>query len=153
MGGTSEQAASFINSTLLASDHIPFLHISDVILTAHTPGGVVDVVPKVEIPGMGLLPTKENSRVCTVLARAGDLCFCLFASLSVVKVVLKICMRSVLEGVDVNNGNRTSRSLDNQPGTKRTIYFVGVMTPFLRRITRDWTSFSRTSGDRFACCS
>lgn len=70
------------------------------------------MVPKLEIPGMGLFPTKENSRVCTVLARAGDLCFCLFASLRVVKVVLKICMRRVLDGVEVSNGNRTSRSLN-----------------------------------------
>ena len=110
--GTSEQAASFISSTLLASDHILFLHISEVILTAHTPGGVVDLVPKVEIPGIGLLPTNENNKVCTVLANAEDLCFCLFASLRVVKVVLKMFMRSVLEGVEVNNGNRISRSLN-----------------------------------------
>ena len=82
------------------------------ILTAHTPGGVLDVVPKLVMPGIGLFPTKENNRVCTVLARVGDLCFCLLASLSVVNVVLKICMRRVLDGVEVSSGNKISRSLN-----------------------------------------
>lgn len=58
-----------------------------------------------------MFPTKENKRVCTVLARVGALCFCLFASFRVVRVVLKICMRRVLDGVEVSNGNRISRSL------------------------------------------
>jgi hypothetical protein len=135
---TSEHAASFINSTLLASFHIPFLHISEVILTAHTPGGVVLVEPKLEVPEIGLFPTNENRRVCTVRFSVGDLCFCLFASFSVVIVVLKICNWRDLDGVAVRRGRRISSNL------------FGDRTPFFRRMTRHCTNFARTSGLRLA---
>ena len=138
---TSEQAVSFINSTLLASFHMPFLHISDVILTAQTPGGVLLVEPRFEMPGMGLFATNENSRVWTVRFNVGDLCFCLLASLRVVIVVLKMFMRRDLEGVAVRRGNKISRSR------------VGDITPFFLRMTRHCTNFSRTSGLRLAWCS
>jgi len=110
-GGTSEHAASFINSTLRASLQIPFRHISEVIRTAHTPGRVDDVDPRVVVPAMGRFATKEKRRVWTVLWRVGDLCFCLCASFKVVRVVLKICIRSVFEGVEVNRGSKISISL------------------------------------------
>jgi hypothetical protein len=109
--GTSEQAASFISSTLRASLHIPFFHISEVIRTAQTPGGVDDVDPRVVVPGRGRFATNENNRVCTVRLSVGDLCFCLFASLRVPRVVLNICIRRALDGVDVNSGNNISKSL------------------------------------------
>lgn len=70
-----------------------------------------DVDPSVVVPGIGRFATNEKRSVCTVRLKAGDLCFCLFASLRVPKVVLKMCIRRDLEGVDVNNGKRISRSL------------------------------------------
>lgn len=83
-------------------------------------------------------------------SRAGDLFFCLFASFNVESVVLNMCMRRDLEGVDINSGRRISRSLCQ---TAQEANLVGVMTLFLRKIMSDWTSFSRTSADRLAWCS
>jgi hypothetical protein len=82
-----------------------------VIRTAQTPGGLLDEEPRLDIPGTGVFPTKENNRVWTVRFNVGDLCFCLFASFRVVRIVLKICMRRVFDGVAVNNGSIISRSL------------------------------------------
>ena len=109
--GTSEHAASFINSTLLESFQIPFRHISEVIRIAQTPDGVDDVDPRFVVPGIGRFSTKEKRSVWTVLLRVGDLCFCLFASFKVDNVVFKMWVRSIFDGVAVSNGNSISRSL------------------------------------------
>jgi hypothetical protein len=148
---TSEQAASLINSTLLAPFQIPLRHISEVIRTAQTPGGVDDVEPRFEIPWSGRFSTKENSRVSTVRFRDVGLCFCLFASLRVVRVVLKMSIRRAFDGVAVRRGNRVSTSLLLTLKAWRR-YFVGEITPFFRSRRRHWINFSRSSRDKLAWC-